>query len=344
MPWARRKLMTLLSVAPDDLVILLDGGTPADRSDTGPAVIRSDVGRLLDHDQLSSALDSISARYERVPSAALLAEAGRCYAAVTMSLDAANGRQGESLHRLAVRAAILLSQLVWDATGRRDHDAALQYCAAAAGHAEVLGDAVADAQVELRRTYIALYSVGRRSDPVAALAVAESARDKSRPVSSTLCGVAELHVAEALALAGEYRRCERALGRAESCFERQRNDDPAIESYAPSQLGRLAGSCYLFLGAPERAQPILTRTAGELVERPKTRSLVLGNVALSHLRQREIDAACACLHEAIGLIEDSRGGGGLSVVSAAVRELYPWRGEQPVQDVNDRLLGLLARG
>jgi hypothetical protein len=34
----------------------------------------------------------------------------------------------------------------------------------------------------------------------------------------------------------------------------------------------------------------------------------------------------------------------MSVAFAAARELYPWRGEQLVQDVNDRLLGLLARG
>ena len=86
------------------------------------------------------------------------------------------------------------------------------------------------------------------------------------------------------------------------------------------------------------------RTAEKLADRPKTRALVLGNVALSHLRQRELDMACGRLHEAIDLLEENRGGGGLSVVFAAGRELYPWRGEQLVQDVNDRLLSLMARG
>jgi hypothetical protein len=41
---------------------------------------------------------------------------------------------------------------------------------------------------------------------------------------------------------------------------------------------------------------------------------------------------------AIDLLEVSRGGGGLNVVSAAVGELRPWRDEPVVQDVNERLL------
>jgi hypothetical protein len=47
--------------------------------------------------------------------------------------------------------------------------------------------------------------------------------------------------------------------------------------------------------------------------------------------------------EAIDLIEDTRGGGGMSVVFSAGRELYPWRAEPAVQEVNDRLLALMAK-
>jgi len=344
-PWARRKLMRVLAVSPDELgLLLLDGRAevPVRR----PPLARDLAdGRVAHPEQLLASLDAIDAAYEAAPSASMLAEAGRCHAAATMLFDnGGSASDARRLHRLAARSAMLLSQLVWDASGRRDFQTALRYCTAAAVHAEASSDGLAMAQVELRRTYIELYSVGRRPDPANALALAELTRDKSRPVSKALCGVAELHVAEALALAGEYRRCERALGRAGACVEQQPDDDPAIEMYAPSQLGRLAGSCYLFLGAPERAEPLLVRTADELVDRPKTRALVLGNVALSHLRQRELDSACGRLHQAIDLLEENRGGGGLSVVFAAAREFYPWRGEHLVQDVNDRLLGLMARG
>lgn len=336
--------MRVLAVSPDELGLLLDGR--AEIAVRRPPLVRDLApGQVAHPERLTTMLDAIDAAYEAVPSASLLAEAGRCYAAATMLFDN-GGSAGDALlrHRLAARSAMLLSQLIWDASGRRDFPTALRYCTDAADHARAGGDGLAVAQVELRRTYIELYSVGRRPDPANALALAESTRDKSRPVSMALCGVAELHVAEALALAGEYRRCEQALERAEACVERQPDDDPAIEMYESSQLGRLAGSCYLFLGAPERAEPLLVRTAGELVERPKTRALVLGNAALSHLRQRQLDSACCRLHEAIDLLEVNRGGGGLSVVFAVARELYPWRGEQLVQDVNDRLLSLMARG
>ncbi len=315
-PWLRRKLMRSLAVSPDELESLLDRRTAASarRPSTGDPAI----GRAGDLEQLLASLDAIDGAYETAPSASLLAETGRCHAALTMLLSNGGLAGGvEGLHGLATRSAMLLSQLVWDASGRRDTQTALRYCTAAVEHAEACNDVLAEAQVELRRTYIELYSVGRRPDLAAALALAESTRDKSRPISKALCGVAELHVAEALALAGEYRRCEQALARAEACFEQQPDDDPAIEMYAPSQLGRLAGSCYLFLGAPERAEPLLVRTAEELADRPKTRALVLGNVALSHLRQRELDMACGRLHEAIDLLEEE------AVVAAACRWCSP---------------------
>lgn len=142
---------------------------------------------------------------------------------------------------------------------------------------------------------------------------------------------------------GEHRRCEQALGAAERAFEAMGSDDLAAEMYSPAQFGRLAGSCYLSLGHPERAESFLTATLELLGDRQKTKSLVLGNLATSHIRRRRLDAATTTLHEAIDLLERGRGGGGMSVVFAAGRELYPWRGEPAVQDVHDRLLGLVAR-
>lgn len=142
---------------------------------------------------------------------------------------------------------------------------------------------------------------------------------------------------------GEYRRCEQALGQAETAFSRIGHDDPGASFFSPTQLGRLTGSCYLFLGHPERAEPVLAATADALQARPKTRSLVLGNLALAYLRQRQLEAAIATLHQAVDLLEDSRGAGGMTVVFGAARELYPWRTEPTVQDVQDRLLALIAR-
>ncbi len=37
-------------------------------------------------------------------------------------------------------------------------------------------------------------------------------------------------------------------------------NDSVGEFFSPTQLGRLAGSCYLYLRYPERAEPILKPT------------------------------------------------------------------------------------
>jgi hypothetical protein len=102
------------------------------------------------------------------------------------------------------------------------------------------------------------------------------------------------------------------------------------------------GSCYLALGDSAKAGSILESTARRLQGRHKSKAIILGNLALAHVRQRDVEPAANVLHRAIDLLEVSRGGGGLNVVSAAVRELHPWRHEPVVQDVHERLLALMT--
>ncbi|RKN56421.1 transcriptional regulator, partial [Streptomyces klenkii] len=57
---------------------------------------------------------------------------------------------------------------------------------------------------------------------------------------------------------------------------------------------------------------------------------------------RKLDEAAATMHRTIDAVELTRGGGGLNLAFAAGRELREWRQEPWVQDVNDRLLALMA--
>jgi hypothetical protein len=118
--------------------------------------------------------------------------------------------------------------------------------------------------------------------------------------------------------------------------------DPAHGLLSADRLGRIQGACYLTLGDSAKAGPILESTARRLQGRHKTKAIILGNLALAHVHQRDIEQATTVLHRAIDLLEVSRGGGGLNVVSTAVRELHPWRHEPVVQDVNERLLALMT--
>jgi hypothetical protein len=154
--------------------------------------------------------------------------------------------------------------------------------------------------------------------------------------------LALLHTAEAHAMLGDQHACEAALGQAEARFAKAHDHDVAGFLCSPSQFDRMAGSCYLFLGDHRRAQKVLEKTARGIRRQNKSRAIVLGNLSLAHLRQGELDAATAALHEAIDVVEATRGGGGMNIVFDAGKELRRWRAEHAVAEVYDRLLSLMT--
>ncbi len=166
--------------------------------------------------------------------------------------------------------------------------------------------------------------------------------DVANGTSHVLTGLAVLHTAEAYAMLKLRSDCEQALGKAEWHFSQIAFTDAAIDLFSPTQHGRLAGSCYLFLQEAKRAEPILDVTAKALQDRSKSRAIVLGNLALALIRQQKLDEGVAALHDAIDVVEQTWGGGGLNIVFGAGRELKPWRHVAAVQDVYDRLLALMA--
>jgi hypothetical protein len=69
---------------------------------------------------------------------------------------------------------MLMGQLVWDASQRRDHVTARMYFEQAIAAGERAGDPVLTAHGFLRSSYLALYGEG---DPLAGLAFAQRAAD-----------------------------------------------------------------------------------------------------------------------------------------------------------------------
>jgi tetratricopeptide (TPR) repeat protein len=284
---------------------------------------------------------ALTKQYDLAASTSLLPAAGECNGQVTfLQKHAPDGRIRHELQILEAQLATLMGQLVWDASQRRDHTTAVGYYDQAIGAANQARDPTAEAYARLRKSYVALYG---EQDPRAGLQLAQQAAALAGDgTSHALPGLALLHVGEGHAMLGERKQCEAALGAAEAHLEAMQAADPAYGLFSSDRLGRVRGSCYLALGDGAKAEPILENTARRLQGRHKSKAIILGNLALAHIGQRDVDQAVAVLHRAIDLLEISRGGGGLNVAFAAVRELRPWRHEPFAQDLNERLLALMA--
>jgi transcriptional regulator with XRE-family HTH domain/2-phospho-L-lactate guanylyltransferase (CobY/MobA/RfbA family) len=325
-PWQRPKLARLLRITVDELDGLLSGEAKA-----------IDFASLAElHEQLGLLNDD----YDRIPSALLLAAAGQCHQeAIRHRREAHALRVRRQAWAVEAESAILMGQLVWDASQRQDHATPQTYFDAAVTAAARAGDTVLEAHAMLRKSFVALYGLRQ---PEVGLRLAYKASQISRRVSEVLAGQALLHVAEAYAMTRDISACETALSSADDAFSRVEVTDAAYEQYSPNQLPRLAGSCYLSLGRPRKAEALLGPLAAATGRTKKSTGIVLGNLALAYLRQRKLDEATATLHDAVDFVALSRGGGGLNVVFAAGRELRPWLKKPAVQEVNDWLLGLMT--
>ncbi|ASO21303.1 transcriptional regulator with XRE-family HTH domain [Actinoalloteichus hoggarensis] len=343
LPWLRPKLTRALQVSIERLdELLAEAGESEALTDErlSYALEHPRSVDLVNVARLRDRVHDLDERYDRAPSTSLLADAGQCLGRVSfLRTHAATSRVRRELFAVEAEAATLMGQLVWDASQRRDHTTARAYLDQAVTAARQLRDPTAEGLALLRTSFVALYG---EKNPDNGLTLAMQTAETTKTSSDALTGLAVLHAAEAWAMLGQRQDCERALGEAEGCFERIGAADGAADLFSPTQHGRLAGSCYLFLNDAKRAEPILEITAQALRDRSKSQAIVLGNLALARIRQQKLDEAVAALHSAIDVVEMTWGGGGLNIVFGAGRELRPWRQVPIVQDVYDRLLTLMT--
>lgn len=310
---------------------------------SGSSSVPTDVMRDAErpsHVELREQLRTIDRTYGDVPSTSLLPAVARRLSEIRLLRDATcRVAVRRELDAREAEAATLMGQLVWDASQRRDHATARSYFDQAIAAARRVGDPIAAGHAVLRKSFIAPY--GYR-DPSAGLLLAHQVAEMTARRSQALTGLGLLHAAEAHAMLANRRDCEIALAAAESHLGRIDRDDAAAFLFAEPTLDRLAGSCYLSLGRYQRAESLLVDTARRLQDRPKSLAIVLANLAMSHLRQRQVDAAAGVLHQAIDMTARTRGGGGINLVFNVGRELAPWRHEPVVQHVHDRLHDLMT--
>lgn len=342
-PWVRPKLAAALHITSDELQVLLDDVTivqsqPSDR-----------MSHVLQHPSsvdlvavayLHERVRQLDEQYDKAPSAALLGPASQAHGQVKFLRESATSpRVRKALFEAEAASATFMGQLVWDVSQRRDHAAPVIYLDEAVTAARQAHDPCTEAYATLRKSFVAFYG---EKEPVKGLTLAGQAVEVAKDASPSLTGLGLLHVAEGYAMTGDVKTCEETLRNAEAQFDRISADDVAAEYYTINEFNRLAGSCYLFLDLPGRAEPILRTTARSLASKKKSQAIALGNLTLALIRQHKLDEAADTMHRTIDAVELTRGGGGLNLVFAAGRELRQWRGEPWVQDINDRLLALMA--
>ncbi|NYI96982.1 hypothetical protein HNR12_003259 [Streptomonospora nanhaiensis] len=148
-----------------------------------------------DADGLLADLDRLERDYDVASSAVLLGEAGLVHGAL---------RRSGSTHRflrLRARSALLMGQLLWDASHRRDGHAATVFFHEAVLAAHEARDQATLAQARLRTSFIPLYS-GRPRDALVEVKRAANAATGVPYVRALV----SLHVSEAYARLG--RRAE----------------------------------------------------------------------------------------------------------------------------------------
>ncbi|WP_194924146.1 helix-turn-helix transcriptional regulator [Catenulispora pinisilvae] len=341
--WLRPKLARALRVSADELQALLDD----------IAVIQSEPGErlayVLQHPSsvdlvavahLHERIRQLDESYDTATSTALVGVAGHVHGQITyLRQGATGGRVRRALGEVEAESATFMGQLVWDVSQRRDHDGPIKYFDQAVNAARQVRDPLTESYAVLRKSFVALYG---EKDPAKGLALADEAAEVASLCSPALTGLSLLHVAEGCAMAGDRKETEAVLGKAEAQFDRVTPDDAAADNFGPNEFNRLAGSCFLSLGLPNLAEPLLRRTVSALVTKKKSQSIAFGNLTLSLIRQGKRDEAQAAMHHTIDAVELTRGGGGLNIVFQAGRELRPWRSEPWVQEINDRLLALMA--
>jgi transcriptional regulator with XRE-family HTH domain len=342
-PWMRPKLARALEVTADELQSLIDDvvivqSEPSER-----------MSYVLEHPSsvdlvavayLHERIRQLDESYDKSPSTALLGPAGQVHGQVNYLREhAANPRVRKALFEVEAESATFMGQLVWDVSQRRDHVGPIAYLDQAINASRQVRDPCAESYAVLRKSFVALYG---ETDPIKGLTLAQEAADVAKMCSPSLTGLSLLHVAEGHAMSGDLKACEEALKKAEAQFNHVDGFDVAAGYYTMNEFNRLAGSCYLYLDLPAQAEPILEQTTIALAGKKKSQAIALGNLTLSLIRQRKLDEAASTMHRTIDTVELTRGGGGLNLAFAAGRELREWRGEGWVQDINDRLLALMA--
>lgn len=301
----------------------------------------SDLGPETLH-RLDQVVEHLGLAYLHIPPAQVLMEARTTRQYVTQLLD---GR-----HTLTQRAQLYsvagwLSALIGHASFDLGHDAAVVdgHCGTALHLARETGHTGLAAWVHGTQALVATY----RDRPAEAVAFAQAGRAAAPDGSVT---VVRLHAQEARAQArlGNQLAAERALAAAEYDLDRvQQTPTTSIFSFAYPYLPFYGGTCYSWLGQPDRAVA-RSREAIDLCDTdatdwPVARVMARVDLAGSLMQQGELDGASELAGECLDICTGGRRTDLMAArLSDLLHTLKPRLASPPVRELEGRYREVFA--
>ncbi|MGH3812044.1 MAG: helix-turn-helix domain-containing protein [Pseudonocardiaceae bacterium] len=183
------------------------------------------------------------------------------------------------------------------------------------------------------------YQVANLEDPREGVLLARSATTGARGhASATVCALLHERVAWAHARAGELRHTERALSAVETDYERRcPADDPEwVYWLTEDEITVMAGRCYVELGQPGRAIPLLTEVLERYEERQAREfALYTSWLAEAHVQAGDIEHAAALAGRTLELSDSTSSARGDDRVTLLAHRLAPYRAVSAVRDFLD---------
>jgi ATP/maltotriose-dependent transcriptional regulator MalT len=184
------------------------------------------------------------------------------------------------------------------------------------------------------------YQVANTGDPHEAVLLARSAQSGARAhASATTRALLGERVAWAHARAGETRHTARALALVENDYDqRQPADDPSWAYWLDSdEVTVMAGRCYVELGQPERAIPLLTGVLERYDERQTRESALYTSwLAEAHLQAGDVDHAAHLAGRTLDLSSSTSSSRGDERVALLRSRLDPYAAVPEVRAFLDR--------
>ncbi|MGH3965624.1 MAG: hypothetical protein ACRDRY_20615 [Pseudonocardiaceae bacterium] len=183
------------------------------------------------------------------------------------------------------------------------------------------------------------YQVASLDDPHEAVLLARSAATGAREhASTTTRALLGERVAWAHARAGQARHTERALSAVDTDYDRRRPaDDPEwVYWLDENEITVMAGRCYVELGQPERAIPLLTGVLARYDKRHARESALYTSwLAEAHVQAGDVEHAAALAEHTLELSNSTSSSRGDDRVTLLSQRLAPYRAVRAVRDFLD---------